>query len=401
MTDVLISWRNVWRNPRRSLLTILTIAFAAALLVFMLSFQFGTYDQMINSSVKLSSGHLQIMADGYHKKEKVRLVVENPEKYTEALRKNQNVKSFTRRSEAFVIAESGEMTAGVMLIGVDAEGEKRVSEIDERIIKGTYLSDGKAVVGYLLAEKLKLETGSEITVIGQARDGSVAALVLTVSGIFKTGYEEYDRNVMMMDIDSFGEAFYMRGAVHRIVVMANSTKSIEPIENDMAVNFKDVKIYTWHELTPGLKQSIELDMVSGFIMYAVLVIVVAFSIINTFFMTVFERTKEFGVLMSLGTSAKRLIYIIITESVFITLLGLAAGVFAGAAVTLYFSDAGIQIQGMELMEQYGLSGALYPKLSALSLLLGPALVAGVTLFSAVLPAFRIIRLKPADALKGV
>jgi len=377
----------------------LAVAFASGLLVFMLSFQFGTYEQMINASVKLSTGHLQIMAENYNEKKQVRMVVSDPEKITEILSKNPHVKSYTERSEAFVIAESDGRSGGVMLMGIDAKREKDVSEIDQRIAEGGYLTSGSAVVGHLLAEKLKLKVGSEVTVLGQGRDGSVAALILTVAGIFKTGFEDYDRNVMMMNIDEFDSAFYMNGAVHRVVVMADSSENIFKIK--AGLNSDGLDVLSWSELSPGIKQSIELDLVSGLIMYAILIVVVAFSIINTFFMAVFERTKEFGVLMSIGTPPKRLIIIMLYESFFITLAGLLTGIIFGVLVTWHFASAGIYMQGMELMEQYGLSGALYPKLSIVSLVLGPAVVALVTIFSSLFPALRIIRLKPADALKGV
>lgn len=122
MGDIILAWRNVWRNPpRRSMLTMLAIAFAGGILVFMFSFQLGTYEDMINASVKLSSGHLQVLAKDYHdKKNKIRMVVEDTDPILKVLRENEHVKAVTKRGEAFVLAQGEGRTRGVMLMGIDA-----------------------------------------------------------------------------------------------------------------------------------------------------------------------------------------------------------------------------------------------------------------------------------------
>lgn len=242
-----------------------------------------------------------------------------------------------------------------------------------------------------------------MTLLGQGRDGSVSAAILTVVAIFETGFEDYDRNVMMMDYDDFGSLFYMNGAAHRIVVMADTSDSIPSIKADLlaSVRMDGLEVLGWDELQPGIKQSIEMDLVSGFVMYGILIIVVSFSILNTFLMAVFERTKEFGVLLSLGTTPVRLIKVMLTESMFITFAGLGLGIAVGIGFTLYYAKTGISMQGMELMKEYGLSGSLYPKLSLLSVLLGPSVIAVVTFFAALYPALRITKLKPADAVRAV
>jgi len=406
MIDLLLSWRNIWRNKRRSALTIAAIAFASGLLVFMLSFQFGTYEDMINASVKLSSGHIQIMHKGYHNKSRVRKVVKNPEEIMSMLRTSKHVTGLTQRSEAYVIAQHGDKTTGTLLMGIDSSAERDVSGIQDRIIEGGFVEccgRNNTILGYLLAEKLKLSIADEVTLLGLGRDGSITAMVLTVVGIFKTGFEEYDRNVMMIDDDDFDRLFYMDGSTHRIVVMLDSPDNIEAIMTKIKESelTKGLDIMSWEELQPGIKQSIKLDMISGFVMYAILIIVVAFSILNTFLMAIFERTKEFGVLLSLGAKPLRLVKIVLSESMIITLIGLVIGMSIGSAITVHYADAGIAMEGMEMMKQYGLSGFLYPKLTSLSLFMGSAMVACVTFLAALYPALRITRLRPVDAVRGI
>ncbi|PLX66211.1 MAG: ABC transporter permease [Denitrovibrio sp.] len=327
MGDLLISWRNIWRNPRRSILTAGAIAFASGLLIFMLSFQFGTYEEMINASVKLSTGHLQVMAEGYQENNKMRNTVNDVYGIKEVLRNSELVSAVTNRGEAFAIAEFDGRTKGVHLIGVDSSGERYVSGINERLLEGGFIGccgRNNTIVGNLLAQRLKLKIGSEITLLGQGRDGSVAAAILTVIGIFETGFEEYDRNVLMMDYDDFNRLFYMERSAHRIVAILKNSEDVDAVKAELEASglMEGLESYSWDELSPGIRQSIDMDMMSGFVMYIILIIVVSFSILNTFIMSVFERTREFGVLLSLGTKPSRLIKIMLTESMFITLGGI-------------------------------------------------------------------------------
>ncbi|UCF73033.1 MAG: ABC transporter permease, partial [Deltaproteobacteria bacterium] len=138
--DVKMAWRNIWRNPRRSVLTISAIAFASVLLVFMLSWQFGSYDTMINSAVKIHTGHLQVQVKGYKDKKDIRLVVPDPAAVGGILDETPGVAAYTFRANAFSLASSKERTYGIMVIGIDPTREARVSTLKKLIRQGSYLS---------------------------------------------------------------------------------------------------------------------------------------------------------------------------------------------------------------------------------------------------------------------
>lgn len=181
--DLTMAWRNIWRNPRRTFLTVAAIAFASAVLVFMLSFQFGVYDTMINSSVKIHAGHLQVMVKGYKDKMTMRQVISKPEAIGKMLKGMQDVQAYTYRAEAFSMVSSQNRTYGVLVTGIEPQREKEVSTIKSLIRKGAYLSGNharEALVGSLLADNLKVGPGDELTILGQARDGSIAATVVRV-----------------------------------------------------------------------------------------------------------------------------------------------------------------------------------------------------------------------------
>ena len=409
--DVKMAWRNIWRHPRRTILTICAIAFASAILVFMLSFQFGSYETMINSSVKIFAGHLQVQAQDYETKRDMRLVVPDPAAVGRILDGAPGVDAYTYRGKAFSMISSRERTYGVMVVGIDPQREARVSTLKKAVRQGSYLSQddtGVALVGEALAKNLQVGLGDELIVLGQGRDGSVAAALLVVKGIYKSGLEDFDRSSIQITLADFQEIYFMRGAVHEVVVVGKSLRDISAMKAAVEAGVAGLETkhplvaLDWMELVPGLLEGIQMDLVSGLIFYLILIMVVAFSIMNTFLMAIFERTKEFGVLMAVGTTPGRLTKILLIESLSMTAVGIGSGIILGSIITLYFQSHGIDFSGSsELLSQFGISGRMYPRLSILSATIGPMLVLVITSLAAMYPALRIRRLRPVEALTHI
>ena len=403
-----MAWRNIWRHPRRTFLTLAAIAFATVILVFMLSFQIGGYETMINSSVKISTGHLQVQAADYRSKKDIRHVVPDPAAIGRILDNTPHVEAYTYRASAFSMVSSRERTYGILVVGVDPEMEANVSSLKTIVRKGSYLSKDDyegALVGELLAKNLQVDIGDELTVIGQGRDGSVAATLLNVRGIYKSGMAEFDRSSIQIPLESFQDLYAMRGGVHEVVAVADSLWDVAGIKLAVAAGIADIENGTslvaldWIELMPGLLQAIQLDISFGIIFYLILIMVVAFSIMNTFLMAVFERTKEFGVMMAVGTTPRRLTKLLLIESLSMTTVGIMAGIIMGSLLTLYFQTYGLDLgHSSELLAQFGISGKLYPKLTIVSATVGPALVLFMTFLAALYPALRIRGLRPVEAL---
>ncbi|MES0350679.1 MAG: FtsX-like permease family protein [Desulfobacteria bacterium] len=409
--DVKMAWRNIWRNPRRSILTMTAIAFACLLLVFMLSFQFGSYDTMINSAVKIHTGHLQVQAEGYQDKRTMRLVVPDPGAIGSILEQTPGIDAYTYRANAFSLVSSEERTYGIVVIGIDPAREANVSTLKKVIRQGSYLSPkdtNQALLGELLAKNLQVGLGDELVVIGQGRDGSVAATVVEVKGTYNSGQDEFDRSSIHIPLKHFQDVYAMRGGVHEVVALGKSLGAIPAIRKAVAgsIENEDPKhvlvVLDWIDLMPGLIEGIKLDLISGLILYCILILVVAFSILNTFLMAVFERTKEFGVMMAIGTTPRRLTKLLLLESIAMTVIGIVVGIIAGCLITWYFQVHGIAISGMsEVVRQFGIPERMYPKLSFLSVTIGPTLVLFITSLTALYPALRVRRLRPVEALASV
>jgi ABC-type lipoprotein release transport system permease subunit len=377
----------------------------------MLSFQFGSYETMINTSVKISTGHLQVQAEKYYEKKSIRFVIPEPQAIADIVNQIPEVAAYTFRGQAFSLISSKNRTYGVVVTGIDPQKEANVSRLKKLVREGNFLSAedvNQAVVGKLLAKNLRVTIGDELTLLGQGRDGSIAATVVPVKGIFSSGIDEFDRSAIQIPLAVFQDTFSMDEAVHEVVVIGKSLSDVPKIKAKIraaltALNSdKPLKTLDWQELMPGLRQAIEMDLVSGLIFYGLLIIVVAFSILNTFLMAIFERTKEFGVMMAIGTTPRRLTKILLIESMSMTLIGIIAGICIGIGITYYFQIQGIDFSGgSELLSQFGITGRMYPKLSLLSVSIGPFMVLFFTFFAALYPALKIRRLRPVEAMTAV
>jgi ABC-type lipoprotein release transport system permease subunit len=339
------------------------------------------------------------------------LVVRDPAALGRLLAATPGVAHYTFRANAFSLAASPTRTYGTLVIGIDPEREAHVSTLRALLRQGDYLSErepDQALLGELLAKNLGVNPGDEVVLLGQGRDGSIAATVVKVRGIYSSGQDDFDRASMHIPLTHFQEVYAMRGAVHEAVVLCESLDRVPDVKNALIRALRETAgkdplvVLDWKEIMPGLIQAIQMDLVSGFIFYVILLIVVAFSILNTFLMAIFERTREFGVMMALGTAAGRLTRLLLMESMVMVTIGTLIGAVLGGLLTGYFQSHGILMSGTEeLLSQYGMPGRMYPKLSLLSVAIGMGSVLVITFLTALYPALKVRALRPVQAMKAI
>ena len=405
--DFLLAWRNLFRQPRRTWLTVGAIAFSNLILVFLLSLQFGMYQMMLDSGLRPFTGHLQVQNVDYLDGQKLRQTVPDAMTVAADLRQGLGMETVAARAAGFALASSEDRSYGVQVLGVDPVYEPKVSSVPGLVRQGRYLEDfdaAEVVVGAVLAKNLRATVGDELTFLGSGRDGSFAAGVAEIVGIFESGVIDMDRSAVAIPLGYFQDTFAMENAGNSVVVTASSVFQVPELEV-MAASLipgdESLVLRDWDELQPGLKQAIQSDLGSAMFMYAVLIVLVAFSVLNTQLMSVLERTKEFGVVMALGVSPGRLSRWVMLEATLMGLMGAVIGIFGGLLLLLFFSRVGISFPGLEEMTaQYNLPARIYPQFSWLGLLLGPTFVLMGSLVAAILPTFRIRRLEPVAAMRS-
>lgn len=405
-TSLRFAWRNIWRNPRRTILTILAISFGAALLVFSIGLQLGQYDLMIANNVRVFQGLLQIQRGGYLDDARMRTSIPRVIARAQDIRDKTKIDDVAARAHGFALVSSDTRTYGSMIVGVEPEYEPKVSIIPGLVKEGRYFTGNEArelVLGRSLAKNMQVTIGDEVTLLGSGRDGSVAAVVLEVVGIFNSGSADLDRSLVEIPLLTFQDVFGMEDHGHAIVLYHKDVSRVEALQRQLSAivgNTDNLVVLRWDEIQPGLKEAIELDYASGWFMYAVLVAIITFSIMNTFLMSVMERTREFGIMLALGYRPWNIGKLVMLEALMLTLIALAFGTSIGVMVNLYYYYNGLTFSGMEEIAQlYNMPASITPQISFKAIVIGPLFILAFTLLAALYPAMRIRRLHPVDAMR--
>jgi ABC-type lipoprotein release transport system permease subunit len=404
----LLAWRNLWRHARRTWLTVGAMVFCNLLLVFLISLQLGSYQMMINNSLAMVSGHLQVQHRDFMADQRMRDSVPGVVALADAVRAALGVEAVAARGQAFALASSDDRSFGVLVTGVQPLREPEVSSFPGLVSRGRYLQadDRDAIViGAVLARNLQVELGDELTFLGSGRDGSFAAGIAIVVGIVETGIADIDRVVAQVPLAWFQDVFTMGDHGHAVVVrlpeLDTVPTAVKTVQGLVASD-ESLRVLDWDALQPGLRQAIQSDMASAWLMYGVLIVLVAFSVLNTQLMSVLERTREFGVMLALGMRPGRLARLVGMETLLMAGLGLGLGLLLGALLIWYLSVFGFTYPGMaEMAARFNMDERMYPEVSVLALAWGPTTVFVFSLLAAVYPSLRLFRLQPVAAMRAV
>ncbi len=421
-----IAWRNIWRNTRRTVITLVTMVVTVGLMVWMITFGDGVHEQMIRSALNLGLGSLQIHAEDYQDDRAVEKVIFDPEPVLEIVRETPGVEGVSVRLNAFGLISHGNASQGSMIVGVDPVGETTISIMDEKIKEGEWLPETienerelPIVIGSGMARKLGVELGDRLFLTIQGFTGDIGYVVYFVHGIFKTGMGELDKAVAYVPINTLREVMAVdvpmfQNAVHEVTVLlepredlalaVNSIKERVEAGEIAAGNSRELDVLSWEEIQPGLRTFIDLDEVGIYIMMGLLFIVVAAGIMNTFLMAVFERIREFGILMSLGTPPSAIFKLVMVESFLVGIIGAFAGLALGLIgywVNCYYPISYESYGEMSEVMVMDLSIKFYPTLIWANVMRAVGGIIIVTLLAALWPAIKASLLKPVEALRHV
>ncbi len=400
-----LSWRNIWRNKRRSILTLFAIVFATMVSVAMRGFQKGTYAVNIKYAARLFSGYLQIQKNGFQENPSLRKSFYVTNSLKKILNSTPELLGYAPRITGNGLISFKNSSQGAFIIGVSPKDEKNTSTFMKRIKEGKFFKSKNSydiVVGFKLLKNLKAKIGDTVVVLAQGFDGSMGNLKFKIIGTARFGNPQLDGMAVFMGRDAADELLAMYGRVTMIAINLKSLNDIPDAKEYLAQNLPDksLKVLDWSEVMPDMKQSIELDNIGGILDLAILIIIVAFGILNTVLMSVTERFKEFGISLSIGMPNEKLVLIVLIETGFLALLGILIGDILAYGVNYYFMVNPIHF-GAEMKKLYEIYGFLPVMQSTLkfSIFFNSSLIILIaSVIAAIYPAYKVYKLEP---LKGI
>jgi ABC-type lipoprotein release transport system permease subunit len=398
-----LAWRNIWRNKRRSIITLAAVSFAALLAIGMRGIQIGTYSLNYKTAIELFTSYVQIQKTGYRDNPSLNnsFVFDNDIKN---ILEEESYK-FTPRIYADGLISYKDASLGAALFGIVPSTEKNVTTVTNKLSAGTFFdsdNSNQIVVGAKLLENLNAKIGDEVVILSQGFDGSLGNQKFTISGTVKMGMSEFDGMAVFIGLSSLQHLLGMDDRINAIAFDADGLESAEILKRDLMQKISDpeLSMLLWEELLPELKQLIEFDNVSGIFFLGILIVIVAFGILNTVLMSVTERFKEFGVVLSIGMPQHNLVKLVYIETIMITIIGLILGNILGYAVNYYIVQNPIILGGdlSRIYEEYNFVPRLESSLNAHIFFNVSLSIVIISIIACFYPAYKVYKLEP---LKGI
>jgi ABC-type lipoprotein release transport system permease subunit len=358
-----LSWRNIWRNKRRSIITIASVFFAVFFCTAMLSINEGIWDKMIENTLRTQTGHIQIHQKGYWDEKVIDNFMTLDSTAIAKIEKTDNIENVSPRIEVFAMASYGTLSKGVAVIGVSPEKEAEKSNLSGRIAKGNYLTehDSGIIIGEGLAKYLKVDVGDTLALIGQGYHGASAVGLFPIRGILQMFTTDMDNGITYMSLTAAQNFIDMPNGYSGILISIKNEKKLnETLKNVQAELQKlatttpeaaNLDVYSWHFTMEKLLQTAEADKAFGKLMMYILYLIVGFGILGTVIMMTNERRREFAIMISLGMNRRKLNAIIALELTMLSLAGVVAALMITVPLLHFFAVNPIQITG-EMAKMY-------------------------------------------------
>lgn len=409
MLWIKLGWRNLWRNRRRSIIELTSIAGSVSLAVFMNNLAKGSYAQMINDGVKMGSGHIGLYRSEYLEMRKSELTFVASGLVESLVNLDGVVAVFPRLHVPSLIQSSRESRAA-MVIGLDFDRERGSNPLVDpnRIPEGEIPSPDDtqgALVGAVLAEELGLSLGKKFVVMAQDADGEIASRLFRISGLIRTNARVIDASMVIIPRSVLAEMIKREDAAHEVAVMLSDYNDIDrmlPGVSAIAARNPGVEAFSWEEAMPEIADAVKMDYVGMQIMVIFLYFIVGIGTINTLLMSVMERTREFGVIRAIGLGRGGIRMIVLSEAFVLAVVGVVVGLSLSLIVGMYTSTKGIDYSFM--ISDQGFAGTLFdPVIYSIwdwprMIVLGVFMVV-LALVASLYPAHYILKIRPAEAMR--
>lgn len=403
-----LAWKNLWRNRRRTIITLSAIAFSILLVQALHNLSSGVYAGMVDSGVRAGSGHIAIYRAGYLTSRDETLVFEDRD-LVDRVAALEGVEQVLPRLYVPALAQSSRESRGVVLIGVDPQRERSINPFLKTLPEANMLGSSgarDAVVGARLLAELQIKPGQKFVVTAQNLDGTLHSELLRVRGVVSTGMKDIDSSLIMVGRERAGLLTGDTGAVHEVAIILTAPDRSAAVMAKLVSllgSYPGTEAVSWERAMPNLANAIKLDYASQKFIFLIILLIVAIGVVNTLLMSVMERMREFGVILALGSQPNTLRRMILLEALVLGLLAAAIGTLLGSLATWYLVDVGINLANF-VPDTLEFGGVVFDPVMRASWnpgwMVGIAgFVVALTLLAALYPAIKAGRITPVEGMR--
>ena len=400
-----LAWRNIWRNKRRSFIVIISVVVGLTAIVLTDGLSNGMMRQMLFNQINLDISHIQIHKEGFNNNKIIKNYIPDYKHVDSLLNKNPEVKAYSKRVFATGILSSANNSSGVIIYGINPAEEAKVSIIKSSIVEGKYLDKGKReiIIGEKLAEKLGVQLGDKVVAMANTLKGDIGSDAFRIVGIFQTSSSEYDKRAVYVHAATEQEMLGIGNNYHEFAIITKDYNKVTSIKKSLESELgKGYEVFTYRDLLPMLIYQMDLYKESMMILNIIIGLALIFGIVNTMLMSVFERIREFGVLMAIGMKNNQLYLMIVIEAFILGIIGTFAGLIFGLLLDIPLSHTGINLSMFATgLESFGVGAIIYPVLSIGNIINAVIFMPFVAVVGALYPAYKAIKLEPIYAINYV
>ncbi len=398
-----LAWRNLWRNKRRTLITISSVLFAVILAVFFISMEKGSYERMIDTMVKYSTGYIQVQDVMYDEEPSMDYAMLFDEDIKDLLKEfDDEISYHVPRIQSFALVAADEITRGSMVVGIDPALENKMSELSDDLVEGKFIESGDE--GLLIAEGLagilNVTIGDSLILLGQGFHGASASGLYPIQGIVKLTLPEMNNNTIYMSLEAAQWFYAAENRLTSLIIMPENPSRTNQMAEELnnKIDSEWYNVLTWEEMLEDLLTLMQFDMAGTWVLMIILYVVITFGLFGTILTMMIERRREFRLLFSLGLKRSRLAAVCFLESVFITFAGAIAGMALAFPVVLYFFHNPIPLTGdmAETIMDYGFEPVLPFSITPSIFYTQAIIVFTIAFLVGLFPVYKVFKFKITD-----
>jgi ABC-type lipoprotein release transport system permease subunit len=407
MLPIKLAWRNIWRNKRRTIITTISIVVAVFLSAITRSTQEGQYDNMLENTVGTFTGYIQIHQQGYQDKPTLNNSLAATDSLFTVIKNQGSVNAVIPRIESYALAASSQQSRPAMVMGIDVQAEKNLSQPQKNLLNGNYFdsnTEQAVIVGKDLLKRLDAQLGDSLVLIGQGYHGMNATGLYPIKATVRFPNPEMNNSLVYLPLETAQYFFSAQDRLTSIALMLDDPRKLNQTLKSLKGKLppEQYEVLGWPQIMPELEQAIQVDRGSGIIILLVLYMVVGFGILGTVLMMIAEREFEFGVMLSVGTPRDTIAKILALEVLLMSLMGAGLGILLSIPVAWYFYVNPIDLSGAmaSAVEQYNMEPMLQFSVAPDIFIEQALIVLAITLLFSMIPIFKAAKLNPVEAMRA-